>query len=98
MRTAGYPPERSLAEGWQIVQGGHDIDYFAPARDDDEIEIVSWVCELSKVRGAWTQEIYHVGTGKLLARDYSLGVFLTTEGKPTTLPPQAIEAVLRGPA
>jgi acyl-CoA thioester hydrolase len=97
VRAAGYPPERARAQGWQVVQGGHEMDYFAPALDNDEIEIVSWVCEISKVRGAWTQEIYHAGTGKLLARDYSLGVFVTPEGRPTTLPAQTIEDVLRGP-
>jgi hypothetical protein len=51
---------------------------------------------MSKVRGAWTHEIYHAGIGKLLARDYSLGVFVTPEGRPTTLPAQVIADVLRG--
>ncbi len=94
MREAGYVLERSRREGWLIVQGGHDIEYHAPALDNDEIEIVSWVCELGKVRGAWTHEIYNTATGKLLARDYSLGVFVTPEGRPTTLPQQAIDSVL----
>jgi acyl-CoA thioester hydrolase len=98
LRAAGYPPERTRQQGWLVLQGGHEMEYFAPARDNDEVEVVSWVCELGKVRGAWTHEIYHAGTGKLLARDYSLGVFLTPEGKPTTLPAQAIEDVLRGPS
>jgi acyl-CoA thioester hydrolase len=97
VRAAGHPPERAREQGWQILQGGHDIEYFAPALDDDEIEVVSWVCELGKVRGAWTHEIYHAGTGKLLARDYSLGVFLNQEGRPTPLPEQVIADVLRGP-
>jgi acyl-CoA thioester hydrolase len=97
LRAVGYPPERMRAQGWLVLQGGHDMDYFAPALDNDEIEVVSWVCELGKVRGAWTHEIYHAATGKLLAQDYSLGVFVTPEGRPTTLPAQVIEDVLRGP-
>jgi acyl-CoA thioester hydrolase len=98
LRAAGYPPERAREQGWQVVQGGHDIEYFGPALENDEVEVVSWVCELGKVRGAWTHEVYHAGTGKLLARDYSLGIFVTPEGRPTTLPEQVIADVLRGPA
>lgn len=97
IREAGYPPERTREQGWAVFQGGHDIEYFAPAVCNDDIEVVSWVCELAKVRGAWTHEIYHSGNGKLLARDYSLGIFVTPEGKPTSLPAQAITDVLRGP-
>lgn len=98
LRAAGYPPERLQQEGWQIFQGGHDIEYLAPARDHEEIEVVSWVCELGKVRGAWTHEVHSTSDGKLLARDYSLGVFVTPEGRPTTLPETALADVLRGPA
>jgi hypothetical protein len=49
------------------------------------------------VRGAWTHEIYHANSGKLLARDYSLGVFVDARGK-LIVPPQDIVAdVVRGP-
>jgi acyl-CoA thioester hydrolase len=97
LRAAGYSLERPRREGWLTLQGGHDIEYFAPALDGDEIEVVSWVCEMGKVRGAWTHEIYNTATNTLLARDYSLGVFVNLEGRPTPLPPHAIEDVLRGP-
>jgi acyl-CoA thioester hydrolase len=97
LRAAGWPPERAEQEGWVVVQGAHDIEYFAPALDNDEIEVVSWVCELGKVRGAWTHEIRHAATGNLLARDYSVGVFLNREGRPTAPPERAVADVLRGP-
>ena len=45
-----------------------------------------WVCEMAKVRGAWTHEVYHADSRKLLARDYSLGVFVNPQGKPAQLP------------
>jgi acyl-CoA thioester hydrolase len=96
LRVAGYPPERMRQEGWAVFQGGHDIEYHAPALDNDEIELLSWVCEMARVRGAWTHEMYNAATGQLLARDYSLGVFVNREGKPTPLPQEAIESVLRG--
>jgi acyl-CoA thioester hydrolase len=98
IRGAGSPPERTRREGWAIVQGGHEVQYFAPALDNDDIEVVSRVCEMGKVRGAWTHDISNAGTGKLLARDYSVGVFVNLEGQPIPPPAQAIEDVLRGPA
>jgi acyl-CoA thioester hydrolase len=98
LRAAGHPLEHTRPAGWLVLQGGHDIEYFAPARDGDPIAITSWVCEMGKVRGAWTHEICHGVSGKLLARDYSLGVFVDATGKPTPLPPRVIEDVLSGPA
>jgi acyl-CoA thioester hydrolase len=98
IRAAGYPLEQTRAEGWAVLQAGHEVQYFAPALDNDDVEVVSWVCEVGKVRGAWTHEVYSAGTGKLLARDYSVGVFVNREGRPVVPPPQAVADVLRGPA
>jgi acyl-CoA thioester hydrolase len=98
IRAGGYPPERMHREGWAVLQAGHEVQYFAPALDNDDIEVLSWVCEVGKVRGAWTHEVYNAATGKLLARDYSVGVFVNLEGRPTVPPAQAVEDVLRGPA
>jgi acyl-CoA thioester hydrolase len=98
IRAAGHPLERMRQDGWLILQAGHDIEYFAPALENDAVEVVSWVCEFGKVRGAWTHEIYHADTRKLLARDYSLGAFVNLEGRPTVPPRQALDDVLRGPA
>ena len=79
-----WPAIRSIScapeTGW--FSGGHEIEYFSPARDNDEIEIVM-VCEVGKVRGAWIHEIYEVKSKTLLARDYSLGIFVNANGKPT---------------
>jgi acyl-CoA thioester hydrolase len=97
VRAAGHPIEQTRGQGWLIMQGGHDFEYFEPAFDNDDIEIVSWICEMGKVRGAWTHEIYNAKNGKLLARDYSLGVFVNSEGKLIELLQQAIEAVVVGP-
>jgi acyl-CoA thioester hydrolase len=98
IRAAGHPLEQTSREGWIVFQAGHDIECFAPAFDHENIEIVSWICELGKVRGAWTHEIFNCDSGKLLARDYSLGAFVNLEGKPTVLPEQVLEDVVGGPA
>jgi acyl-CoA thioester hydrolase len=98
LRTAGHAVERTRTEGWLALQGGHDIEYFEPAFDNEEIEIMSWVCEVGRVRGAWTHEIQSVGRGRLLAREYSLGIFVNEAGKPVNAPLHVIDDVVRGPA
>lgn len=95
--SVGLGLEQTRQEGWIVFQAGHEIQYFAPARLHDPIEIVSWITEMGKVRGAWTHEVYNPATGQLLARDYSLGAFVNLEGKPTALPPEALRKVLQGP-
>jgi acyl-CoA thioesterase FadM len=61
------------------------------------VEIVSWICEVGKVRGAWIHEIYEARGQTLLARDYSLGVFVNANGKPVAAPQALINDILRGP-
>ncbi|MBD0370086.1 MAG: acyl-CoA thioesterase [Pyrinomonadaceae bacterium] len=97
LRAAGHPVERTRPEGWLALQGGHDIEYFEPAFDNEELEIKSWVCEVGRVRGAWTHEIHSLDKGRLLAREYSLGIFVNESGRPVNAPMHVIKDVLRGP-
>jgi acyl-CoA thioester hydrolase len=97
LRAAGHPVERTRREGWLAVQGGHEIEYFEPAFDNEEIEITSRVCEVGRVRGAWTHEIYSPDRQRLLAREYSLGIFVSEEGRPVPAPMHVINDVVRGP-
>lgn len=95
--SVGYPLSRALEEGIIILQGGHDIEFFLPATEGDAIEIVSWVTEMGRMRGAWTHEIYNADTGQLLARDYSLGIFLNRDLRLAALPEPFLEAIFAGP-
>jgi acyl-CoA thioester hydrolase len=97
MRTAGHPIENTRDGEWSILQGAHEIEYFEPAFDNEEVEVVSWVCELGKVRGAWVHEIFSVTRQVLLARDYSVGVFVNRSGRPVSAPAQVIKDVVLGP-
>lgn len=97
LRAAGHPVTRTRNEGWFAMQGGHEIEYFEPAFDNDEIEIVSYICEMGKVRGAWTHEIYNAATKKLLAREYSLGIFVNKHGRLIPAPMYIVNDALRGP-
>ncbi len=98
LRAAGHPVEKTRLEGWLALQGGHDIEYFEPAFDNEELEIRSWVCEVGRVRGAWTHEIHSPDRKRLLAREYSLGIFVNEAGRPVNAPMHVIRDVLRGPA
>ncbi len=98
LAAAGHPIDPTRRADWMVWQGGHDMEYLAAARADDPVEIFSWVCEAARVRGAWTHEVRQADTGQLLARDYSLGVFVDREGRPTTPPEEFVEGILRGPA
>ena len=96
LRASGHPIEQVRQQGWWALQGGHEIEYFEPAFDNDEIEIVSCVCEMGKVRGSWIHEIYNASTKRLLARDYSLGIFVNQSGRLVAPPQSFIDDVLRG--
>jgi acyl-CoA thioester hydrolase len=98
LRAAGHPVEKTRREGWLALQGGHDIEYFEPAFDNEEVEIRSWVCEVGRVRGAWTHEVHSVERERLLAREYSLGIFVNEAGRPVNAPMHVINDVVRGPA
>jgi hypothetical protein len=53
---------------------------------------------MGKVRGAWIYEIYNAASGKLLARDYSLGIFVDLDGKLFVPPQEVVDKVIRGSA
>jgi YbgC/YbaW family acyl-CoA thioester hydrolase len=97
LRGAGHPAMDTHSEEWMTLQAGHEVQYFAPTRDNENIEIVSWVCEMSEVGVAWTHEIYNVETRKLLARDYSVRVFVNPESEPSASRQKVIFDLVRGP-
>jgi YbgC/YbaW family acyl-CoA thioester hydrolase len=98
VRSVGHPIEQTRAEGWLVLQGGHEMEYLEPALDNDEIEITSWICEMGKVRGAWQHEVRCLNRNRLLARDYSLGIFVNNNGRLVNAPQHLVESALRGPA
>ncbi|MGH7174188.1 MAG: acyl-[acyl-carrier-protein] thioesterase, partial [Gemmataceae bacterium] len=64
LRAVGHAPEQTLRDGWRAIQMGHEIQYFAAALDQENIEIVSWLCETTDSAAAWTHEIYNADTRK----------------------------------
>jgi acyl-CoA thioester hydrolase len=97
LRSAGYSSEPSLQDGLRALQTGHEIQYFAAAVDQENIEIVSWLSETAADGAAWTHEIYNADTRKLLARDYARMSFVNARHESIPPPVGIIEKLLRDP-
>jgi acyl-CoA thioester hydrolase len=93
---AGWTVERMREAGFMTVQVRHDTRYLLPATYGDELDVVSRLYELRRVRGTWLHAVYRAGTGELLAQNRSTGAFRDLEGRPTPAPPAMLEALLRG--
>lgn len=98
LRAAGHAPEQTLRDGWRALQTGHEIQYFAAAVDQENIEIVSWLSETAADGAAWTHEIYNADTRKLLARDYARMSFVNARHEPIAPPEPIFENILQSQA
>ncbi len=98
LHTAGYAPQRTLQDGWRALQTGHEIQYFAAAVDQENIEIISWISETGENCPAWTHEIYNSDTRKLLARDYAPMGFINVQQEPIAPPAEILSNILQGQA
>ena len=94
--SAGWTIEKMRAEDFVSLQYRHDAEFFDAALDGDEIEIVSRLIEVRRVRGTWLHELYRVTTNTLIMRDYSTGAFLDWEGNVRAGPGEVLEALTRG--
>lgn len=86
---------------WSIVHGGawvvrrHDIIYRRPARRGDEVEVTVRVLQVGGVRGrrqTWIRRM----DGTLLAEAVSDWAWVRlTDGRPSAVPPEIVEAYRR---
>ncbi len=92
----GWDMDKMRAEDFIVLQYRRDTEFFDAAQYGDEIEIVSRLIVVQRVRGMWRHEMFRAGMNELILRDYSTGVFLDWSGRPR-LPPQAMmDALVRG--
>lgn len=85
--------------GVVVFQAAHEVDYLQPTLYGMEVRIESRPVEIKQTRGAWVHELYETASGDLLARDYSVGVFLDAEThRPRSLPVSIQDALVRGSA
>jgi len=96
MIEIGYPVERLREMGIFIFLRNVEIDFLAPASNGDNLEIVSWLADMKRVRGTWQHEIYNADTGKLLVRTFTTSAFLDRDGKPIKAPDEIVKPCLEG--
>jgi acyl-CoA thioesterase FadM len=95
-KLVGWSLHRMRANDFITLQYRHDAEFFDATREGDEIEIVSRLIEVRRVRGTWIHEIRQSGTDKLLMRDYSTGAFLDWNGEVRAAPVEMMEVLIRG--
>jgi acyl-CoA thioesterase FadM len=90
---AGWTIERYLAEEFIVFQMRHDASFYSPAALGEALEVTSRLVNVRHLRGTWHNEIRRLADGRLVASDYSTGVFLNLAGRPTSPPPGMIQAL-----
>ncbi len=95
VRVAGWTLERLRAENFLSLQFRHDAEFFDEAQYPDDIEIVSRLIEVRRVRGTWIHEVYRAADHALLLRDYSTGAFVDWQGNLRTPPPGLMDKIIQ---
>lgn len=78
MRAGGYTYRACEAEGFMLPVVHAEVDYRAPARYDDLLEITAWVQSLKGVRLEVACEVRRKGESALLAKGYTRHAFVST--------------------
>ncbi len=84
--SVGWPAERIVGQGIIIVQHRHDLLIHLLPRRGEEVDVVSRVIDARKIRGTWRHDVVRQVDGALLARNWSVGVFMTHDGRPCRPP------------
>ena len=83
----GWPLTRVWAEGLSIVARRHQIEYLQPALLDDELELATWIWDITRARVTRHTGITRVSDGTLLARVDSTYVWVDRVTQmPTCIP------------
>ena len=78
---------QQLNAAW--VVRAHQIEYLRPAFAGQELEILTWVCNLKRTRSTRRYRFVRVSDQTLLARAETDWVFMNTEsGRPMSIPTQ----------
>lgn len=97
--AASWPLARMREIDFMSFQRRHDTTFFAPAQPihaGDELEIISRLAEVRRIRGMWLHEVYQAHSGVLLMRDYSTGAFVTWGGQVRNAPMDMMTDLLKG--
>ena len=83
----GWPIDRIMEQGVGIVARRYRIEYREPALLHDELEVTSFLSDVKRSTAVRHNEVRRVRDGALLARAYSLWVFVDLNtGRPMRIP------------
>lgn len=83
----GWSMGRIMERGMGIVARRYRIEYREPALMDDELEVTSFLADIRRATAVRHNEVRRVSDGALLARAYSLWVFVElATGRPIRIP------------
>ena len=90
MRACGYTYRECEAEGFMLPVVHAEVDYRAPAKYDDLLEITAWVQLQKGVRIEIACEVRRKGEEKVLASGYTRHAFVSTKDFRPCPPPQRL--------
>jgi len=79
MRANGWTYKRCEEEGWMLPVIRAEVDYKAPAKYDDLLEVTAWVQAARGVRIEIACEVRRKGEEKLLASGFTRHCFVSTK-------------------
>lgn len=86
----GREPTQAINATW--VVRSHTVVYLRPAFAGEEIEVLTWVINMRRVRSTRRYQFRRVGDGELLVRGETEWVFVdATTGHPRSVPPEVTE-------
>ncbi len=96
MRSCGYTYRECEAEGWMLPVVHAEVDYRAPARYDDLLEISAYVQLQKGVRLEIACEVRRKGEEGLLAKGFTRHCFVSTGTFRPVPPPPRLLAAMEG--
>jgi len=96
MRACGYTYRTCEQEGWMLPVVHAEVDYKAPARYDDLLEVTAFVRLCRGVRLEVGCEVRRKGEPALLASGYTRHCFVSTKTfRPVPPPPELVTVLNR---
>ena len=88
MRSIGYTYRQCEEEGWMLPVVHAEVDYRAPARYDDLLEVTAYVKEQRGVRIEIACEVRRKGEAAVLVSGFTRHCFVSSETFRPVPPPQ----------
>lgn len=88
----GWSRERMEEADFMAVVTRHEVGFHRLPRAGQEVELISRVCEMRKVRGTWRHVV--MCDGELAATALVTGGFLNRDGQPYPPPPALIDGLV----